>query len=779
MSNPKSSLKLNCSSHLSLSKHHHSHGSSHQSPHHFPTMPNFHSSSNSSQYQNQPQQEAPRLIHNALSCNELFNNKYPNYHSLTSRLHFHLAASVEIDLSLFANSAHVDSAKFVVHWMNNKELNFNIASDQFFNEIVDKLREEQQDQERATSQAQTPTRQSDETETGLDTTMTERVCSSNKERQRAEQQMALLSQGMDHRLDKIIKDWYSSQDLLFCIHPLDGSLLIWLVDWLDEYLPGNYRQPVVSFHAKLPNAISVGDAMSLTSSVFLYSQQMQLFSQTTQAYIKDRAATKAHDDHSKTGACLSPQNQATDLTIVNPTVHMFSGIINMVSRHNNGSLNLWRLQFQEESAYQSLVNITHVSRTCGHRFIVSDISSHPVLPFLLSNSANRPPTSEATHLDSHGSNTRFDYIDHSDYADRTDLYAPSVVTTSLRHKGSHPDTEQQGQMQQHQQNNNYLKGIIIWGVNPVGPLNITGGVYELARIDSMAENAFENIAWFPCLLPSFTLGSSSSSPSTLFVSTDCHGITIYQAVFDGRTLLHDLKKKKTGSISSGGGVDTTSAHTGTNEKLRRLKHKYESTLSSASVLSSVTDIAYDNFNVISIQSTARPGCILELDRCVDSEANWTKADLFHVFQENLLFAAKDQRSKFFEGSTSNQQFFAETYYLVLLEKQQLQNSQTSELVHVWKISVSSSPLFQDSSSSDSVASSCVNDPPQASQKSRMCITSTRVCRQQLSLPAGVTVVSADPAAADLSSSAMFTLSQVPYLFSTACSDGKLILSKIQ
>ena len=47
----------------------------------------------------------------------------------------------------------------------------------------------------------------------------------------------------------------------------------------------------------------------------------------------------------------------------------------------------------------------------------------------------------------------------------------------------------------------------------------------------------------------------------------------------------------------------------------------------------------------------------------------------------------------------------------------------------------------------------------------------RVCRQELKLPNGVYVVDADSAAADLSSSSMFTLSQVPYLFSTACSDG--------
>ena len=56
-------------------------------------------------------------------------------------------------------------------------------------------------------------------------------------------------------------------------------------------------------------------------------------------------------------------------------------------------------------------------------------------------------------------------------------------------------------------------------------------------------------------------------------------------------------------------------------------------------------------------------------------------------------------------------------------------------------------------------------------KHRLSITSARVCSQDLLLPDNVHVVSADSAAADLASSAMFALSKVPYLFSTACSDG--------
>ncbi len=212
--------------------------------------------------------------------------------------------------------------------------------------------------------------------------------------------------------------------------------------------------------------------------------------------------------------------------------------------------------------------------------------------------------------------------------------------------------------------------------------------------------------------------------------------------------------------------------------------------SNASAMSNITDIAYDNFNVVSIQSTARPGCIIELERVVDSDCNWSKADLFHVFQENLIFAGKDQSSKFFEGSGhSNQQLFAESYYLVLLEKRERASSgpvpDVVEVVQVWKIAVTSSPLFAGSENQPPLGSEAMSrsesmspvsqGPGLTAQKSRMCITSVRVCRQELDLPKGVTVVKADPAAADLSSSAMFTLSQVPYLFSTACSDGNISL----
>ena len=57
---------------------------------------------------------------------------------------------------------------------------------------------------------------------------------------------ASLGEALDHRVDVIIKEWHHNSDLLFAIHPIDGSLLVWVADFLDEYQPGAFRQAQVS-----------------------------------------------------------------------------------------------------------------------------------------------------------------------------------------------------------------------------------------------------------------------------------------------------------------------------------------------------------------------------------------------------------------------------------------------------------------------------------------------------------------------------------------------------
>lgn len=50
---------------------------------------------------------------------------------------------------------------------------------------------------------------------------------------------------MKHQVDVLLEEWNKSADMLFSIHPIDGSLLVWHVDWLDEYQPGMFRQAQV------------------------------------------------------------------------------------------------------------------------------------------------------------------------------------------------------------------------------------------------------------------------------------------------------------------------------------------------------------------------------------------------------------------------------------------------------------------------------------------------------------------------------------------------------
>ena len=515
-----------------------------------------------------------------------------------------------------------------------------------------------------------------------------------------------------------------------------------MVDWLDEYMPGSYRQAQVSFHAKLPNSIPVGDAMSLSNLVFLYTEPIRLnTSVNTMTNNQFFNTSHSNDDFSKQSSKNSSElkTKSADSKIEDSLIFLPS-IVNMVSKHSNGTLNLWKLQFQDNSKYQSLINVSHMSRVCGHRFRVKDITSHPILPFLLTNSMNE--------------------IDHQTMECNVEKELFSCNSTASNFSQLSGDHDLQEKR--------FQKGLIIWGVESIGPLSKSGGIYELARIDSSKANAFENIAWFPCFLPSSTLGNLSSSPSTLFATTDYNCITIYQAVFDARTLLHDLQ-----NVDSHNNFDD-------NKKLH----------TSNSTISNTTDIPFDSFNVVSIQSTARPGCIIELEKLVDSNGLWTKADLFHIYQEGLICQNLEPNST---SKKFNQQFY-ENYFLVLLEKKKLSSSSSPnsiEKVHMWKITISSAPLIPEENQpsfyntefvsegegnankplTSNLKASFSFEKASLTQKNRLSITSTRVCSQDLMLPDSVHVVCADSAAADLASSAMFTLSKVPYLFSTACSDG--------
>lgn len=93
---------------------------------------------------------------------------------------------------------------------------------------------------------------------------------------------------IDVKLEMLLRQWHKSADILFTIHPVDGSLITWsvaafsrdfghqgisgrsfvrsqhtcrTVEWLDDV----HRQPRVAFSSRLPGAFPLTDAASLHS----------------------------------------------------------------------------------------------------------------------------------------------------------------------------------------------------------------------------------------------------------------------------------------------------------------------------------------------------------------------------------------------------------------------------------------------------------------------------------------------------------------------------------
>lgn len=105
-----------------------------------------------------------------------------------------------------------------------------------------------------------------------------------------------------------------------------------------------------------------------------------------------------------------------------------------------------------------------------------------------------------------------------------------LILTAASHTYHSPDIEDSTKQQ------NYCSELILWRVDPVGPLCKSGGIVEIARINSTEVNAFPNVAWVPGLLPSTSLFSNSGC----FVASDGSNLRVYQAVLDGSNLLAEI-----------------------------------------------------------------------------------------------------------------------------------------------------------------------------------------------------------------------------------------------
>lgn len=153
----------------------------------------------------------------------------PNASSSNVRLHHHEES---------------DKPLFVVHWLDNKEMNYTQNAERILHEIVSNIVESERQQQLHKQQQEQA-----EQETASQ--------GSNEERPKSSQDMVAQSNFssssnslatvagagllrpskdidgksvadyLDRKLESLMREWHNSTDLLYSIHPLDGSLLIW------------------------------------------------------------------------------------------------------------------------------------------------------------------------------------------------------------------------------------------------------------------------------------------------------------------------------------------------------------------------------------------------------------------------------------------------------------------------------------------------------------------------------------------------------------------------
>uniref|UniRef100_A0A4W3KHV9 Dmx-like 2 n=1 Tax=Callorhinchus milii TaxID=7868 RepID=A0A4W3KHV9_CALMI len=618
-------------------------------------------------------------------------------HHANALCHFHIASSInpntDIPPALAGTAFNIEEGggSFVVHWLNNKELHFTSSMETFMQHLK-KLTDNQIDEEKS-SEHENEEMECDE---------------STKASTPLSAGMPMPTLLLDRKIETLHNEWNRNADMLFTIHPVDGSFLVWHVKYLDEYHPGIFRQVQITFSSRIPVAFPTGDANSLSKNIMMYACTTSI----------KEVCTGGHFTKFKSFPDSDSNVKPASHHIGSLKINLFIPSVMMISKHIDGSLNQWAVTFAEESAFTTVLTVSHNFRYCGHRFHLNDLACHSVLPLLLTSSHhNALITPEADSIEKEN----------------------RVIEPVRSLKGPVTQRVKNAATRTFHDPNAIYSELILWRMDPIGPLSYSGGVSELARINSLHTSAFSNVAWLPTLIPSYCLGTYCNSASACFVASDGQNLRLYQAVIDARKLLDELSDPE------------------------------------------ISKLVGEVFNIVSQQSTARPGCIIELD--VITAQCGSNTQLLHVFQEDFILGYKPQK----EEMNKEQEFsvpsaqgyrapsFSEKFFLVVIDRDKRQS-----VLHMWHLHLKSLSVPEENNLGTTLKTTSGLTPLPRSASvanlqtaSKLILSSKLVYSQQLNLPEGVEVIRATPSAGHLSSSSIYPVCLAPYLIVTSCSDGKV------
>ena len=281
----------------------------------------------------------------------------------------------------------------------------------------------------------------------------------------------------------LMDEWCNSPDLLLCIHPGTGSLMVWTVEGLDAS-HSTSRLCHISFSSCLPHIFPPHLAQSLHSSLLQY-----LIKEPDVVHTREMALTGSLADISipvpqirlpsggtVTGTMADSVSNKEDV----PKTKADSSLI-LISNHQNGSIHAWSVELTVQSNYYtSIAGLIHRGGTGGHHLEVRAVHRHPWLPVLMTTS-----------------------IENDEIAEKEKENGKRHVNNEL----------------------------IIWNAHLPGPLQHKSGLHELSRMSSPDPLSFHFVTWVPPISVSSSAkeGILARSPSSgLFVANVGTELRLFQ-----------------------------------------------------------------------------------------------------------------------------------------------------------------------------------------------------------------------------------------------------------
>ena len=282
----------------------------------------------------------------------------------------------------------------------------------------------------------------------------------------------------------LMDEWCNSPDLLLCIHPGTGSLMVWTVEGLDA-AHSTSRLVHVSFSSCLPHIFPPHLAQSLHGGLLCY-----LIKEPDVVHTREMALTGSLADISipvpqiRLPSGGSVTGTMADIMKGNkddvPKTKADSSLI-LISNHRNGSIHAWSVELTvQNNYYTSIAGLIHWGGTGGHHLEVKAVHRHPWLPVLMTVS-----------------------IENNKVAEK-----------EIENGMLHVDNE-----------------LIIWNAHLPGPLEHKSGLHELSRMSSPDPLSFRFVTWVPPISVSSSPkeGILARSPSSgLFVANVGKELRLFQ-----------------------------------------------------------------------------------------------------------------------------------------------------------------------------------------------------------------------------------------------------------